>query len=345
MASPSVVAQVLPPAAEGEGVPTSTTTRSDTRPVARRPPSEVRRWLASQPSADELADAFPDLWASVQSELGVVLAAGDPARAQAYVTALSTPQAGAGARRAGHGRSEQDVLRDQIRAHLAVVLLGQVRLQTATGVTEGKVRFNFFNGFIAQRLLFAEGLRRKPVSMRWFRLLWPLVWQKPYLMPLVEKQGIYCFYSADLISALADLIGGRSCVEIAAGDGTLSRFLRDVGVEIAATDDHSWKQHINFPDDVTRQDAVRALRRRRPEVVLCSWPPAGNTFEREVFVTDSVDTYVVIGSASEANSGNWADYRKQTAFDIEEAPGLGRLIVPPELDTKVWIFRRRATPR
>ena len=46
-------------------------------------------------------------------------------------------------------------------------------------------------------------------------------------------------------------------------------------------------------------------------------------------MTDSVDTYVVIGSASEANSGNWADYRKQTAFDIEEAPGLGRLIVPP----------------
>ena len=51
------------------------------------------------------------------------------------------------------------------------------------------------NGFVAQRLLFARGLERKPVSMRRFRLIWPLLWQRRRLMPLVQPKGIYCFYS------------------------------------------------------------------------------------------------------------------------------------------------------
>ena len=58
-------------------------------------------------------------------------------------------------------------------------------------------------------------------------------------MPLVQPKGIYCFYSKPLIQDLAALIGQRSCIEIAAGDGTLSRFLAAKGVDLTATDDHS----------------------------------------------------------------------------------------------------------
>jgi hypothetical protein len=206
---------------------------------------------------------------------------------------------------------------------------------------EGTIRFSLGNGLVAQRLLFDGGLRRKPVSMRWFRLLWPLVWQRRRLMPLVSGKGIYCFYSRELVTALAAMIGDRRCVEIAAGDGTLSRFLAAGGVDVTATDDHSWGHRIAFPRDVVRQDARTALRLHRPQVVICSWPPAGNAFERHVFSTSSVQLYIVIGSRHEHAAGDWPAYRRQTAFAFAPDPGLSDLVLPPELEPAVYVFRRR----
>jgi hypothetical protein len=184
---------------------------------------------------------------------------------------------------------------------------------------------------------------RKPVSMRWFRIIWPLLSQRRLLMPLVEPQGIYCFYSRSLVRRLAEMIGDRSCLEIAAGDGTLSRFLAQQGVRIVATDDHSWQSTIDFPVEVLRQDAREALRRHSPEVVICSWPPPGNTFERNVFATASVDLYVVIASRHEFAAGDWAAYRGQSTFDLDDDRELGRLVLPPELEPAVYLFRRRPT--
>jgi hypothetical protein len=80
-----------------------------------------------------------------------------------------------------------------------------------------------------------------------------------------------------------------------------------------------------------------------PEVVLCSWPPAGNPFERWVFATPSVKTYIMIGSRHEFAAGNWTDYRRQTAFAFAERPELSRLVLPPELDGAVHVFQRLDT--
>jgi hypothetical protein len=78
-------------------------------------------------------------------------------------------------------------------------------------------------------------------------------------------------------------------------------------------------------------------------VVICSWPPAGNDFEREVFRTATVALYVVVGSRHRFATGNWAAYEEQAEFDFAEDPELGRLVLPPELDAAVYVFRRRAT--
>jgi hypothetical protein len=172
-----------------------------------------------------------------------------------------------------------------------------------------------------------------------FRALWPLLWQRRLLMPLVGPRGIYCFYSKPLIRRLADMIGERPALEIAAGDGTLARFLAAAGVDITPTDDHSWRD-VSFPAEVVRQDAREAVRARRPAVVICSWPPAGNDFEREVFKTPSVELYVVIGSRHRFATGNWEAYEQQTAFALAEEPELSRLVLPPELDAAVYTFRR-----
>jgi len=300
---------------------------------------EMRAWLVQRPSLAELREAFPAEWAAVQRDIGGILSRGEFGDLKTYVAALSKPS------RAVGGRDSRTVLSTQVRSHMAGEVVRTMAVSAATGVTEGTVRFNRFNGSAAQRLLFEQGLERKPVSLRWFRFVWPLLRQRRFLMPLVQPKGIYCFYSRALVRSLATLIGGRSCVEIAAGDGTLSRFLTDEGVAVTATDDYSWRNSVQYTDTVLRQDAREALRRHRPEVVLCSWPPAGNRFERLVFRTPSVQLYIVISSRHEFASGNWDAYREQARFTFAEDPSLSRLVLPPEIDPAVYVFRRETEPR
>jgi hypothetical protein len=298
----------------------------------RTRPDHVREWLQRQPSLAELQEAYPAEWSVVQRELAEIVPRGDLEELKAYVRSIAAAPASAGSR--------ASLARD-IRRQMAAAAVKQLSLSAATGVHEGRVRFNLVNGWVAQRLLFESGLRRKPVSMPAFRLVWPLLWQRRFLMPLVGPKGIYCFYSKPLIRRLAEMIGDRPALEIAAGDGTLSRLLAAAGVDITPTDDHSWPD-VEFPESVVRQDAAEAVRTRRAPVVLCSWPPASNDFEREIFRTDSVDLYVVIGSRHRFATGDWEAYEQQTEFALELDETLSRLVLPPELDAAVYVFRRAA---
>ena len=307
-------------------------------PRTRRP-DDVRAWLAEEPSLQTLQEEFPQEWARVQRELAAVVPRGARALGEyAQSTAVGAPN-----RSERRGREAQQTLAlAEVRHRMAVLAARSLSLAAATGVTDGHVRFNRVNGTIAQRLLFEHGLVRKPVALRRFRMIWPLLPQRRFLMPLVAPKGIYCFYSKPLIKRLAELIGDRDCVEIAAGDGTLTRFLAQQGVRIVATDDHSWKD-VDFPDSVIKEDARDSLRTRRPPVVVCSWPPAGNGFEREVFRTDSVELYVVISSRHRFAAGDWEAYESQDAFELTLDEELSRLVLPPELEAAVYLFRRRDT--
>ena len=301
----------------------------DEPPRSPQTPEEVERWLRAQPSLAEMVAAFPSEWEVVQRELDRIGDGGDPEALERYLSSLARPT----------GRADT---RARIRRQMAATALQQARLSASTGVTAGKVRFGLVNGYVSQRLLFRRGLERKPVSLRAFRLLWPLLSQRRYLMPLVEPKGIYCFYSRPLIKELARLIDGRPALEIGAGDGTLTRFLSEAGVAVTAIDDHSWAHAVEYPDGVLRQDAERALQTYRPRVVICSFPPPGNDFERHVFKTRSVELYVVIGSTHEFAAGNWDEYRRQTAFAFAQDTRLSRLVLPPEISPAVYVFGRRA---
>jgi hypothetical protein len=271
-----------------------------------------------------MREAHPDEWEEVRREIAAVVNSGDPERLRAYVQRVSRGDGG------------------DVRQRMTAEALRKLCVSAATGVTRGKVRFNLVNGWLAQRLLFrGKGLERKPVSLFWFALVWPLLTQRAFLMPLVEPRGIYCFYSRRLVRELAGMIGDRRALEIAAGDGTLSRFLRADGVDITATDDHSWEHAIEFPGDVERIDARAALAEHEPQVVICSWPPAGNAFEQHVFATPSVELYVVIASQHAFASGNWDAYERQGDFAYEQDETLSRLVLPPELEGAVYVFRRR----
>ncbi len=225
-----------------------------------------------------------------------------------------------------------------LRAAAAQVATGN---KGVPGKAKGPVRLGLWSGTLIQRLMFAHGLARKPVSMTAFRLLWPLIPDRRLLMPLVQPKGIYCFYSRQLVGALAALLGDRSCLEVAAGDGTLTRFLRAAGVEARAVDDQSWAHAISYPDDVEHLDAGAALQRYQPRAVICSFPPPKNTFEREVFRAANVDLYIVVTTRHRFAAGDWDAYEQQRAFTWAPDPALARLVLPPELDPEVLVFRRR----
>jgi hypothetical protein len=294
-------------------------------------------WLKTNPSLDELCARYPAEWAAVQREIAAIVERGIAEELKSYLERLSAPPVRS-------QKNREAVLAQFVRsrmAHESVKKLCLSTLAADAGVTKGKLRFNWLNGFIAQQLLFARGLERKPVSLFWFRLLWPLVWQKKRLMPLVQPRGIYCFYSRELVEALAGMIASRSCLEIGAGDGTLTRFLKGKGVALTATDSHGWSQAVEYPDWVVRLDAREALAAYSPEVVICSWPPAQNDFERHVFTTPGVQLYIVIGSRHRLAFGNWKDYLEQSAFEPEEDKKLGALLLPLELESAVYVFRRK----
>ncbi|MFA6922414.1 MAG: hypothetical protein WC216_11275 [Gallionella sp.] len=298
-------------------------------------------WLKTNPSLDELCVRYPGEWASVQQDISVIVERGVAAELKTYLESVSQAKPSAGKSQVNRDAVLLQFVRSRM-AHESVKKLCLSTLAADVGVVKGRLRFNLFNGYLSQKLLFSRGLQRKPVSLFWFRLLWPLVWQKRRLMPLVQSRGIYCFYSRALIEALAGMIESRSCLEIGAGDGTLTRFLKDQGVALTATDNYAWSQTVQYPEWVARLDAREALATYVPEVVICSWPPSQNDFERYVFTTPSVRLYIVIASRHQFAFGNWKDYEQQSAFDLHEDKKLGSLVLPPELEAAVYVFRRKA---
>ena len=310
--------------------------------MSRRRPEQVLDWLRTKPSLAEVQREFPDEWERVRHRVETLTAANDAEALGAYLADAARPVAPSPGRRP----PDRELVAAHVRQYLTLRTLDQAYLASTTGVTSGKLRLGLVGGTVAQRLLFRRDLERKPVSYPWFRLLWPLVGEhnRKALMPLVREKGIYCFYTATLLRRLAAEIGDRRCLEIGAGDGTLAGFLAAEGVDVVATDDQSWADSVEYPTTVLRQTAAKALRTHRPQVVLCSWPPPGNPFERQVFATPSVEVYVVVSTHSEMNAGNWAAYREQCDFDLDDDVRLGRHVLPPSLDGAVLFFRRRPGP-
>lgn len=234
-------------------------------------------------------------------------------------------------------------LPDIIKARIAINVIEELNFAVQTGKDSGRIRFNLWDGTVLQKLLFKRGFERKPASLLMFKLMWPFITNKKILMPLVNKKGIYCFYSKAFLKELSHLTGDSKCLEIGAGDGTLTRFLRGYGVSCNATDDYSWESYIQYPDFVEKLDAKEALKKYKPDTVICSWAPPGNTFEKSVFMTESVKLYIVIGTKNPALTGNHDVYQKQEEFNMEYNSKLSSLVLPFSNDNAVYIFKRKTS--
>ena len=303
------------------------------------------QWLNTNPRLEELIERFPHLLEEALRELTTAAATGHVEEVNAVV-ARAKSNAEIWNKRVAKSRNNPKVVEAAVqhvaRSKMLLLALDRCHLAAGAGKISGKARFTIVNGLILQQLLFRRNLARKPASLRLFKLCWPLITQKRLLMPLVQRKGIYCFYSKELLARLEESISGGECLEIGAGDGTLSRFLSERGISARATDDQSWGHTIEYPPEVEKLDAKTALHTYQPHTVLCSWPPPGNSFERHVFLTDSVQTYIVIGSRYPYLSGNWNAYAEQTGFDWGIDETMSKLVIPPGLHNAVVVFRRKA---
>jgi hypothetical protein len=301
------------------------------------------KWISEEAQLQELMDRYPEIWQKAGPKLVAAIEDGSEPKLRAYTDqAKSVEQLWhQKIRKSGqNAKVIESALPYLIESRMALLALSQCYQAAAIGKTSGKVRFNRINGFIIQKLFFQRHLTRKPASLRWFRFWWPLVTQKRLLMPLVQKKGIYCFYSKELIEKLSGLIGDKTCLEIGAGDGTLTRFLTEAGTVIHATDDQSWKHTIEYPEAVEQLGAKQALDKYRPQAVVCSWPPPENSFEQKIFATESVELYIMIGSRFQFAAGNWKSYETQKRFSWRTDPELSALVLPPELESAVLVFQR-----
>jgi hypothetical protein len=103
----------------------------------------------------------------------------------------------------------------------------------------------------------------------------------------VNKYGIFQFWNVEYISCLAEEIkakvGSGLVLEVAAGDGMLSYWLRNYGVNAHATDSGEWYKlgragaRVRPRAPVEIIDAVEAIRKYKPQMVMASWLPNDDT--------------------------------------------------------------------
>jgi hypothetical protein len=173
---------------------------------------------------------------------------------------------------------------------------------------------------------------------------------------------IYSIPTSPFLIGLARQIrecGARKVLEVAAGDGHLSRGLQKAAPDlwITATDSGAWetaaarmsareKRELRGTEvaglppgaGVLRLEAVRAIRELRPQVVLCSWLPPGPLLAKVIRAAPQV---LEIGAGS-GITGDIRAWRYEHEFcEGLEALGRCRLDDRPreELHTRVTLYR------
>lgn len=115
-------------------------------------------------------------------------------------------------------------------------------------------------------------------------------------------RGMYAFVCWQWVDPLAEWIGQRKVLEVMAGAGWLARALSEKGVNIIATDDHSWagKWNMIFQYDVEKRDALTAIEQYGStcDIIIISWPYMDpNAFEaiRKYYEVNPEGLIVYIG--------------------------------------------------
>lgn len=296
----------------------------------------------SHQSFTQLRERYPEYWQSLKTELSSATQNPDKKFLEKSIQLFKFHQAKI--QKSGNDPKVLNLsLPHLIRARMLILALEEMNIAMQSGTKDGQIKLGFFAGIILQKLLFKQDLEPKQASLFWTKFWWRMLPSRRMLMPLLQKQGIWNLYSREMIRELAQIIGPRQVLEIGAGNGVLSSFLTQAGIDVIATDDQSWGQYIKYPPHVQKIDAIKALNLYKCPAVLCAWAPPNNLFESKIFVSTSVEIYISIGSRHHGACFNLQAYEEQQGFDWAQNETLAAQILPPTGDWVVHIFKRKKT--
>ena len=126
--------------------------------------------------------------------------------------------------------------------------------------------------------------------------------QPTLLWHYCEQRDIHDFYTNEYIKALSDSIKSFSNIlEVGAGRGNLSKYLKSYVKNITATDSDDF-------DNVTQISYEKALKTMNPDLVICSWMPYGEDWTPQFRSTESVRSYILLGPPGvTATPSAWKD--------------------------------------
>lgn len=300
---------------------------------------------SNTPSLSELRKLFPEAWQVVYAELSALAKQQDPARMAEDLTLAHQEWLTI--------QPSCHTLREQYSQILAekcgLCLMRKIALeqychamQQQTLKTAGLTGFR--DRLLVRLLVLPLATARQALPFRLHRMAWRLLRNPGAAAATLMQAGCYLIAPAELIESLRTRIGSRQALEIGAGRGTLTSLLGRVGVDVTAVDDFSWAGTVPMGKEVLQMDGRMALARFKPQVVICCWPPPGNTFEQEIFLTPEVQEYIVIISRHRHASGNHQAYARAKGFRCIQATGLlAGMLLPPEAESVLYIFTRMAS--
>jgi hypothetical protein len=203
----------------------------------------------------------------------------------------------------------------------------------------------------------AELLRSVPAALEFDRAVARLRRGELWRICEFDPRGpIYFVPTKEFVRALAKRLRRFRVLEVAAGEGLLARALARRGVRIVATDSGKWERPqarmnarerrkyrdaagLSLGTHVIRVDAVSAIRKFRPEIVLACWLPPGPLLARIIRAAPRV---IEIGGGS-GITGDIRCWRYPHDF-LEELDALGRCRLDErparELHTRVTLYER-----
>ena len=222
---------------------------------------------------------------------------------------------------------------------------------------------------IAKLLWTRSGARRTPGVRALDAALGRLRRGELYRLCELDPRGpLYLLPTRELVRALAARIrslGATRILEVAAGDGFLSGALRQAApdLQVTATDSGAWRDPlarmspserrelrgvpvpgVRPASPVLRLDALAAIRKLRPDLVLASWLPPGNLLDR--LIRAPVRHVLEIGAKDGVTPGAWSwRYAHEFCEELEESARC-RLDERPRriLHSRVTLYYGRAHP-
>ncbi len=148
---------------------------------------------------------------------------------------------------------------------------------------------------------------------------------------IVHKYGIFEIFTREFVDNLSSFIEKKfgknvKIVEVCAGDGRLSKALKEKGFNIIAVDNRSRQNpdetsDIEYPDFVINDSALNYIKNNKPELILASWIEFQDNLDIKLVETGI--PLIIIGEASGGCTGTskfWErkDFRYKKLEDASE---------------------------